>query len=101
VQRGPSGEVMFFRLMSQHTLRGLMYEAAKYSREMADTPERTNQSTISLVELASRPKDLELFGLVCLGDTSQPSASDRMSAMLRRQRHNLSHMNFFVLALGP
>jgi len=34
VQCGPSNEVTSFRLMSQHTLRGLMYEAAKYSREM-------------------------------------------------------------------
>jgi hypothetical protein len=70
--------------MSQHTLRGLMYEAAKYPREDADTPKQTNQSTISLVELASKPKAPESFGPVLLRD--YPRASDRMN---------------FVLALDP
>lgn len=44
-----------------------MYEAAKYPREDADTPKQTNQSTLSLVELASRPKAQNRLGQFCSG----------------------------------
>jgi hypothetical protein len=46
-------------------------------------PKRTNQSTISLVELASRTKGQESFGPVLLRDI--PERRIEMTAMLRRE----------------
>jgi hypothetical protein len=60
VQCGPSNEVTSFRLMSQHTLRSVMYEVAKYSREMRT---RLNGPISPLLT-----KGLESFGLVLLRD---------------------------------
>jgi hypothetical protein len=75
VQCGPSNEVTSFRPMSQHTLQSLIYEAAKYSREM-----RTCLYGPISPLLTKGP---ESFGPVLFRD--HPRASD-----------NLSRMNFLL-----